>query len=193
MGVGMSYPSVLLMIDAWTVYDLQHCIKCLVGIAEKQPGVIIVDNDDFHTDTLAGANTSHRTDVMYVQKTPLEHCSNLFGKRIKNAKVLSSTLKDMTSKLQSYDRYLTHRRREPPISDKVNSKVGGFLKQRKCGVIHTLVRTNNSGERPAPSDQKVSSYSGFHSLISPPVEKSNAYYFITYSDQPKNQLSMKFC
>ena len=91
--------------------------------------------------------------------TSLENFSNLSGKRRRNAKVLSSRLKDMASKLQTYDWYQTHRREEPPISDKVNSKVGEILQQRKCRVIHTLVHRNNSGVRPAPSDQKMQSYS----------------------------------
>ena len=50
---------------------------------------IVLSVDDFHNDILTGAYTSH-------QKTSLEHCSNLSGERIKHAKVLSSTLKDMT-------------------------------------------------------------------------------------------------
>ena len=52
MGVGISQPSVLLLRDAWTVYDLQHCIECPVGITENQPDIIIVDNEDFYNDTL---------------------------------------------------------------------------------------------------------------------------------------------
>ena len=65
--VCINYASVLLLKDAWAVHDLQLCADCPNEIAEDKPGVIIVDNDDFQNDTLTGGNTSHRTNVMYVQ------------------------------------------------------------------------------------------------------------------------------
>ncbi len=51
------------------MHDLQLCTDCPIEIMEDKPGVIIVDNDDFHNDTLTGANTSHRTNVMYVKRS----------------------------------------------------------------------------------------------------------------------------
>ena len=67
VGACISYASVLLLRDAWAVHDLQLCSDCPNKIAEDKPGIIIVDNDDFQNDTLTGGNTSHRTNVMYVQ------------------------------------------------------------------------------------------------------------------------------
>ena len=67
VGVCINYASVFLLKDAWAVHDLQLYADCPNEIAEDKPGVIIVDNDDFQNDTLTGGNTSHRTNVMYVQ------------------------------------------------------------------------------------------------------------------------------
>ena len=67
VGVCIGYALVLLLRDAWAVHDLQLCSDCPSEIAEDKPGVVIVDNDDFRNDTLTGGNTSHRTNVMYVQ------------------------------------------------------------------------------------------------------------------------------
>ena len=36
-------------------------------LAEYLPGVAIMDNDDFQDDKLTGAETSHRTNIMFVQ------------------------------------------------------------------------------------------------------------------------------
>lgn len=41
------------------------CGECRNEIAEKIPGVIVVDNEDFRNDTLTGGDTSHRTNVMH--------------------------------------------------------------------------------------------------------------------------------
>ena len=44
-------------------------------IANKYPAVVVMDNEDFNTDTLTGASeTNHRTNVMLVQNEDLiEH------------------------------------------------------------------------------------------------------------------------
>ena len=64
------------------------CTDCPNEIAESEPGVVIVDNDDFRNDTLTGGNTSHRTNVMYVQRVSLEHRGPHCGERVKDAKAL---------------------------------------------------------------------------------------------------------
>ena len=71
------------------VHDLQLCSDCPDEIAEGKPGVIVVDNDDFKNDTLTGGNTSHRTNVMYVQPVSLENHGLQYGERVKDAKALA--------------------------------------------------------------------------------------------------------
>ena len=42
-----------------------------------------------------------------------------------------------------------------------------------------------AGERPAAVDQKVPGFAGLQALISAPIERSKAYYFMTYPEPPK--------
>ena len=97
VGACISYASVLLLRDAWAVHDLQLCSDCPNEIAKDKPGVIIVDNDDFQNDTLTGANTSHHTNVMYVQRVSLENHGPQCDERVKDVKALSSTLKEIAT------------------------------------------------------------------------------------------------
>ena len=184
-GVGINYLSVLLLRDAWAVHDIQLCSECPNEIAENTPGVIVVDNDDFQNDTLTGGDTSHRTNVMYVQPVSLEHPDIQSGERIKNAKTLSSRLKNIATDMNTHDRYVTYKRGEPTVSVRVEPKVESTVPQRKRCVIHTLVRANAAGERPPPVDQIVPGFAGFQALISTSAEKSKPYYFMTYQDPPK--------
>ena len=86
VGACTSYASVLLLKDAWAVHDLQLCSDCPNKIAEDKPGIIIVDNDDFQNDTLTWGNTSHRTNVMFVQQVSLENHGPQCDERVKDAK-----------------------------------------------------------------------------------------------------------
>ena len=85
VGACISYALVLLLRDAWAVHDLQLCSDCPNEIAEDKPGIIIVDNDDFQNDTLTGGNTSHCTNVMYVQRVSLENHGPQCDERVKDA------------------------------------------------------------------------------------------------------------
>ncbi|CAB3976667.1 Hypothetical predicted protein [Paramuricea clavata] len=169
-GVGINYSSVLLLRDAWAVHGIQLCSECPNEIAEKTPGVIVVDNDDFQNETLTGGDTSHRTNS---------------GERVKNAKTLSSRLKNIATGMNTHDRYVTYKRGEPTVSVRVEPKVGSTVPQRKRCVIHTLVRANAAGERPPTVDQMVPGFAGFQALISTSVEKSKPYYFMIYPDPRK--------
>jgi hypothetical protein len=102
-GVGIGYPLVLLLRDAWALHDIQLCAECPNEIAENTPGVIIVDNDNFRNDTLTGGDTSHRTNVMYVQSLTLEHHGYQDGERVKNRRVLSSKLKEITKGMTAHE------------------------------------------------------------------------------------------
>ena len=98
---------------------------------------------------------------------------------------MSSALNEIAAGMQKHDRYITHKRGEPPVKNRVQPSLGGIKPQRKRSVIHSLVRANSAGERPVANDQKIPSFAGFQALISAPVVKSKAYYFMTYSEPPK--------
>ena len=62
--------------DFWTYNDLTNPHFCPMEISEGSPCVVVVDNDDFKSDTLTGdATAAHRTNVMFIQPEDLK--SNL--------------------------------------------------------------------------------------------------------------------
>ena len=67
LGMGISYSNVLLLRDVWTMHDLEQCAVCPDEIAEGQPSISIIDNDDFLNDTLTGGGTAHRCNWMFLQ------------------------------------------------------------------------------------------------------------------------------
>ena len=64
---GISYYDVLNIYKAWTKFEVESNDVCPQQLAEGFPGIAIMDNDDFQDDTLTGANTSNRTNVMFLQ------------------------------------------------------------------------------------------------------------------------------
>ena len=79
---------------------------------------------------------------------------------------------------------------EEPISNISESVV----KQRKCGIIHTLARMMQDGERPRPSEQKVPSFNGFHASFSKSLVVSRPHYHKSYDKPPsKSVLHVNLC
>lgn len=131
-GVGIGYASVLLLRDAWALHDIEQCGECPNEIAENIPGVILVDNDDFRNDTLTGGDTSHRTNVMYVQPVSLEFHDSLSDNRITDVKALSTRLKEKAAEIKAHDRYITYKRGKPAvIGERVQPEVLTTDSQRK--------------------------------------------------------------
>ncbi len=57
------------MLTSWTKEEIENEI-CPPEITDEHPAVVILDSDDFKTDTLTGASeTNHQTNVMFVQKS----------------------------------------------------------------------------------------------------------------------------
>ncbi|KAG0711621.1 hypothetical protein GWK47_020229 [Chionoecetes opilio] len=72
---GISYKDVLNLYDAWAKFDIETNRACPDELAMGQPGTTVMGNDEFKDDTLTGANTSHRTNVMFVQPQDLVETS----------------------------------------------------------------------------------------------------------------------
>ena len=64
--IGNSYKDFTNLYATWTKQGLESG-SCPFEIAYDLPGAAVMDNDNFKDDTLTGANTSHRTNVMFVQ------------------------------------------------------------------------------------------------------------------------------
>ncbi len=67
------------------MYDIKQNKTCPEELAVCIPGAAIMDNDDFKDDTLTGANSSHCTNVMFVQPLDMSRhvsylmiCSNIW-------------------------------------------------------------------------------------------------------------------
>ena len=91
----------------------------------------IVDNDDFKSDTLTGADQAHRTYVMYVQPEsfnfePLESHETRPVPSAKLASSLSASVKALGSEMQKIVPYKTIKRGEPPIRTKTEKKQYSF-------------------------------------------------------------------
>ena len=146
VGACINYASVLLLKDAWAVQDLQLCSDCPNEIAEDKPGIIIVDNDDFQNDTLTGGNTSYRTNVVHVQQVSLENHGPQCDERAKDAKALSSALKEIATGMLTHGRYITSKRGEPLVSNRIQTYIGSTEPHRKRCAIHALARADVAGE-----------------------------------------------
>ena len=76
--------------------------------------------------------------------------------------------------MQNHGRYITSKRGEPPVSNRIQACVGSTEPHRKRCAIHALVCADVAGERPAATNQKVPGFAGFQALISAPVEKTTS-------------------
>ena len=63
-GFGNSYAVILHLRDCWALCDLENASICPSEMGNGKSGIQIVDNNDFRNDTLTGAGTSHRTNIM---------------------------------------------------------------------------------------------------------------------------------
>ena len=63
----ISYNYLLLLYVILTLRDVETSNTCPLGIAYGKPPIVIVDNNNFKTDTLIGnASGAHRINVLYV-------------------------------------------------------------------------------------------------------------------------------
>ena len=121
--MGISYPNVLLLRDVWTMHDLERCSVCPDEIAEGEPSISIIDNDDFLNDTLTGGGTAHRCNWTFVQRLEClvrEYEANTQDEhaRIKDARTVSQALTEKASDMHAITPYMTIQRGEPPIRPK---------------------------------------------------------------------------
>ena len=91
------------MLTSWAKAEAENGSRPS-AIANKYPAVVVMDNDDFKTDTLTGASeTNHRTNVMFVQNEDLiEHnVPDATAPTLMNPKELKDLVKEL-SKVNPY-------------------------------------------------------------------------------------------
>lgn len=193
LGMGISYSNVLLLRDVWTMHDLQQCSVCPKEIAEGQPSISIIDNDDFRNDTLTGGGTAHRCNWMFLQhldRLVLENEPNINDEqaRVKDTKALSHALTEKASDMQAVTPYRTIKRGEPPIRPEPAVFSSSTEPQRKRNIIHTLARLKTNGDRPNVAEQTIPSYNGFHANLNMEQGKSKAYFHTSYNQPPSKSV-----
>ena len=193
LGMGISYSNVLILRDAWTLHDLDSCSVCPDAIAEGQPSISIIDNDDFHSDTLTGGGTSHRCNWMFLQRLEqqlLEYNANVqeLHSRTKDVKTMSLALSEKVSEMQPMTPYKSTKHGEPRIRPEPAAFSASTEPQRKRSIINALVRVNTNGDRPEVAEQTISSYNSFHTGLSSELRKSKAYFHMSYNQPPSKSV-----
>ncbi|KAL8590504.1 hypothetical protein ACOMHN_010940 [Nucella lapillus] len=193
MGMGISYPNVLLLRDLWTMHDLERCFVCPVEVADGEPSISIIDNDDFRNATLTGGGTAHRTNWMFLQRDERlvqAHEADIGEEhaRIKDAKTVSQALTEKASEMQAVTPYKTIQRGEPPIRTEPTTFSSSTENQRKRSIIHALARADANGDRPDAATQAIPSFNGFHAGLKMEQGKSKALFHKSYNQPPNKSV-----
>lgn len=185
--LGISYKDVLDLYNAWTMDDIKANTTCPDELADGFPGTGVLDNDDFKDDTLTGADTTHRTNVMFVQPeyiTPIE--SEKDRPILSLAK--SDDVKNLSTSQHKVHPYKTVNRGQPAVRKEIDISLQTSDEQRKRGVMHALARLDIEGKNIPSNEQKVGSFAGFQANIHEFVVKSTAYYFLTFPKPPQKSV-----
>jgi hypothetical protein len=93
------------------MHDLERCSVCPDEITKGEPGISIIDNDDFLNDTLAGGGIAHHCNWMFqqhiVDRREQPNAANIQDEdpRIKDAKTVSQALTESVRDAGSYTIY----------------------------------------------------------------------------------------
>ena len=188
--IGISYNDIMMLRDLWAYNDLRQSLNCPAELAEGEPAVCILDNDNFRMDTLTGAAPqANRTNVMFIQPECLKKQVQSVDIPDKSASCLSASPKELNKTMKDITPYKTKRHSEPPVRTRplVEEKLD-TVKQRTRSVIHALSRADNNLCRPHLKDQKVPSFSGFQARMSQPVQKSTPIFHTSYPENPNKSL-----
>jgi hypothetical protein len=183
-GICPSYDSLRQQYDAWVYDEMKNHPVCPDEIVFGMPGTAIIDNDDFNDDDLTGGNTSHRTNMMFVQPERfIEKENDRSGTRLE--KCPKGALKRMAEKaheIKPYKKVAT--RGEPAKFDELDIAAPDTSSIRRKMMMHALARCDNDGNNVSPDEQDVGAFSGFMSSISLPENRSKPYFHSTLPKGP---------
>ena len=114
-GFDISYDDILQLWEWCALCDLENGSVCVPELDISKPGIQIVDNDDICNDTLTGAVTSHRSNIMYNQLSNLVTPTGNINVYSNN---ISERLKVHATQLKEVEPYKTVKRGEPIIQEK---------------------------------------------------------------------------
>lgn len=159
-GLGISYRDVLALYESWAMHDIKANSTCPDALADGFPGNCILDNDDFQDDTLTGADTSHRTNVMFIQPDDFAAIDSREDHSPLQL-VKSDDLKNTSTEQHKIHPYKTVKRGQPALRKEVDISLQTSNEQRKRGVMHALTRIDMAGNNIPAAKQKVGSFVGF--------------------------------
>ena len=94
----------------------------------------------------------------------------------------------MAAEQHSIASYVSSKRGEPGVFEKIDMTLPNTNNIRKKMVVHAIVRCDENGEHISPEDQVIGAFTGFMHSISPPAERSKAYYFLTLPKSPSKKV-----
>ena len=173
-GFGVSYQDVRNLLASWAQQDIESDV-CPQEITNEYPAVVIMDNDDFKSDTLTGASeTNHRTNVMFVQN------ENLLNKNLQSSispkLITPKGLRSAADSLNKVQPYKTITSGNPFVRKEFPTKPSNTNEMRTEQFIHSIVRIDQNGEYIKPDDQGIGSFGDFQALLESEVSKSKPYY-----------------
>ena len=157
--------------------------SCPSEIANKYPAVAVMDNDDFKTDTLAGASeTNHRTNKMFVQNEDLiEHnVPDATAPTLMNPK----ELKDLVKELNKVNPHKVTSNGDPAIRERFAVESTDTTDIRVEQMIHSLTRISADGDNIRSESHIISSFAVFQASISDKITKIKPYYWLTFPKLP---------
>ena len=135
-GFGISYQDIKNLLGSLAKAEAENG-SFPAEIANKYPAEVVMDNDDFKTDTLTGATeTNHQTNVIFVQNEDLneQNIPDATAPTLINPK----GLKDLVKEPSKVNPYKTKSYGNPESTDTTDIRV----KQ----IIHSLTRISSAGE-----------------------------------------------
>ena len=147
-----------------------------------------MDNDDFQDNTLTGAETSHRTNVMFVQ--PEDTVDNVSKDREKLTLAKPFQIKEIAAEQHKIKTYKTAKRGIPSVRPEfdVKAETKHHQLQQVRGMIHSLARLDNDGKEVLGENQTDGVFAGFQATIQNVPVKSKPYYYLTLPKPPKKSV-----
>ena len=181
-GFGISYQDIKNLLASWAKADAENG-SCPSEIANKYSAVVVMDNDNFKTDTLTGASeTNHQTNVMFVQNEDLieRNAPDATAPTLINPK----GFKDLVKELNKVNPYKTTSNGEPAVRERFSIEATVTTDIRVEQRIHSLTRISAAGDNIPPESQMIGSFAGFQASMSEEVTKSKPYYWLTFPKPP---------
>ena len=188
-GFAISYQDIKKFLASWAKAEAENG-SCPSEIANKYSAVVVMDNDDFKTDTLTGASeTNHRTNVMFVQKEDLiePNVPDATAPTLINPK----GLKDLVKELNKVNPYKTTSNGDPAIRERFSIESTDTTDIRVEQMIHSLTRISAAGDNIPPESQMIGSFAGFQASMSDEVTKSKPYYWLTFPKPPHKSVTLE--